>query len=207
MLEKMKIIQRNYRYEGKDYEATITYKRIKNLILRLGKDGRLRISAPLLSSLKGIDEFVSSFLPKLLKRQKKRENPPYDGNDLYLLGEKVEIGAKTEEEIDEILLKKAKEIYPSRLRYYEQMMGVSPSYRLRIRKMKSRYGVNSKKTHSITLQTQLVSYSLPIIDSVIVHELAHHFVFNHSSAFYAVVYRYCPNYNSLRKKLIHHEYH
>ena len=45
-----------------------------------------------------------------------------------------------------------------------------------------------------------------IIDSVIIHELAHHFVYDHSDNFYKVVYKYCPNYDILRKKLIKAEF-
>ena len=81
-----------------------------------------------------------------------------------------------------------------------------PSYRITIRKMTSRYGSNSKTSKHITFATILLHYSLPIIDSVVVHELAHIEVFDHSKKFYDVVYKYCPDYDVLHKKLRKGEY-
>ena len=68
--------------------------------------------------------------------------------------------------------------------------------------MKTRLGSNSRKTNKLAFSLSLVHYSKDIIDSVIVHELAHYYEFNHSFKFYNIVYKYCPNYKILRKKLI-----
>ena len=40
-----------------------------------------------------------------------------------------------------------------------------------------------------------------VIDTVVVHELCHHFRFDHSPKFYALVYTYCPEYKSLHRYL------
>ena len=73
--------------------------------------------------------------------------------------------------------------------------------------MKSRYGSNSKKTKTLNFNLILIHYDVEVIDSVIIHELAHIKVFNHSKEFYDVVYRYCPNYDKYRKMLIKGIYH
>ena len=72
--------------------------------------------------------------------------------------------------------------------------------------MKSRYGSNNKSTKTITYSLVLLHYSPEIIDSVIIHEIAHCFAYNHGDNFYKVVYKYCPNYDILRKKLIKAEF-
>ena len=62
----------------------------------------------------------------------------------------------------------------------------------------------SKKT--LTFSFVLIHYSKEVIDSVVIHELAHDLFFDHSSNFYNVVYNYCPNYDILRKQLVKGEF-
>lgn len=85
--------------------------------------------------------------------------------------------------------------------YYRKMMNVPPIYKLSFRKMKTRLGTNSRKTNKITLSYDLLSYSLANISSVIVHELAHYYYFDHSKNFYNVIYRYLPDYDVLTKNI------
>ena len=108
---------------------------------------------------------------------------------------------KDREQLEKKLKKWFLEYITSRNQYYEQVMGIRTPYKVRVRKMTTRYGSNSKSTHSITYSMVLMHYSCEIIDSVIVHELAHHFVRDHSKKFYNVVYQYCPNYKALHKRL------
>ena len=100
----------------------------------------------------------------------------------------------------EINGEKFKEIMQKRTDFYASQMNIIP-YKVSIHDTTSRYGSNSKRTHRIAYSTILMHYSYEIIDSVIVHELAHDKVYNHSKAFYDVVYKYCPNYKLIRKKL------
>jgi len=195
------IKQRTYRYQTIDYPATITFKRIRNIILRTDREMKsLRVSAPYFTPMASIDKMVIHYLPRLLK--KSAPLPPAFGDGwVYLLGRKAEASYTDEEVLHEYLKARALPLFEERIRYYEGLMGVKPPYKVKTHSMKSRYGVNSKKTHTITIQTELYHYSLPIIDSVIVHELAHHFVFDHSDRFYQVVYRYCPDYKRLHAKL------
>ena len=110
-----------------------------------------------------------------------------------------EINQKENKQITEPLILNF-DIVTKRVRYYEKVMNL-PSYRVTIRKMTSRYGSNSKQSKHLTFAFQLIHYSTPILDSVIVHELAHIKVYNHSKAFYDVVYKYCPDYDALHNKL------
>ena len=80
-------------------------------------------------------------------------------------------------------------------------MGVTSPYRVRTAKLKSRYGSNSRRTHKLSFASSLIHYPVEVIDSVVVHELAHHFVFDHSKSFYNVVLRYCPAYWEMHKRL------
>ena len=74
-------------------------------------------------------------------------------------------------------------------------------YKVKIKKMRTRLGSNSSKTHTIYYADHLFYYSVDILDSLVVHELAHEFVKDHSENFYKVVFKYCPNYKSVNNKL------
>ena len=73
--------------------------------------------------------------------------------------------------------------------------------KLKIRTMKSRWGVYNRKNHSVTLNSHLIEYSLDKLDYVIVHELSHIIHFDHSPSFWNLVYKYYPNYKKVRKEL------
>ena len=46
-----------------------------------------------------------------------------------------------------------------------------------------------------------MKYDFDVIDYVIIHELVHTKIKNHSSVFWAEVEKYCPDYKNLRKIL------
>ena len=82
----------------------------------------------------------------------------------------------------------------------------APYYTVKVRQMRSRYGSNNRAKKTITYSLTLLHYSQKIIDSVIIHELAHCFVYDHGDNFYQIVYKYCPEYDVFRKKLIRAEF-
>ena len=202
-----------YFHNGKEYKVVITRKRMRS-IRYYYKDGTFKISAPFhYASKKMIMDSLNKYADKLIKLDARELA---SGDDfIYLLGHKIPISFpgemnfsdgsvlkyKDREQLEKKLKKWFLEYITSRNQYYEQVMGIRTPYKVRVRKMTTRYGSNSKSTHSITYSMVLMHYSSDIIDSVIVHELAHHFVRDHSQKFYNVVYQYCPNYKALHKRL------
>ena len=206
-----------YKVNDIDYEVVVVHKRIKNIHYRF-KDGKFFVSCNrfILKSqiISGLDKYGES----LIKRSTK---PKAIGEDyIFLFGEKVNIYDKGQLSFKEYgefayknkedMLKKCKKVFQQileeRTKYYSKLMDC-PTYKVTVRNMKSRYGSNSRKTKRITYAFSLIHYSIEIIDSVIVHELAHCKVFNHSKSFYDVVYKYCPNYKIYRAKLNKGEFH
>ena len=57
----------------------------------------------------------------------------------------------------------------------------------------------------LTFDKDLIHYSLEIIDSIVIHELAHYYYHDHSHSFYNMVLKYCPNYKELQRKLTYGE--
>ena len=205
-----------YKVNDKEYEVVVIHKRIKNIHYRF-KDDKFVVSCPTFTLKSTITRGLDKFGAKLIKVSVKETPIKEDG--LYLFGnfhkvnypgkmsiDGVEISFKDSEQ----LLKKLKPIFlnyvTGRVRYYEKQMNL-PLYKVRVQNMKTRYGSNSKKTKTLNFALSLIHYEPKVIDSVVVHELAHILVFNHSQKFYDVVYKYCPEYNKYRKQLIKGVYH
>lgn len=76
-----------------------------------------------------------------------------------------------------------------------------PNFTLKIRNMKTRWGVNNRGNNTITLNSELLKKDLDLLDYVIIHELCHFYEANHSSAFWYHVEEYYPKYKEARKRL------
>ena len=76
-----------------------------------------------------------------------------------------------------------------------------PYPKLKVRLMKTRWGVCNKKDDSVTLNLELIKKDPVFLNYVIVHELSHFVHFDHSKAFWSTVEKYCPDYKNVRKKL------
>lgn len=208
----MQVKQFVYVYNEKSYPVVITHKRVKNINYHFRNDC-FYISAPWYVTKKVIINGLDRFAPRLvLSSQKKKDNPAIGEDFIYLFGEKIDTknhlinvdGIEIPFANNNELLIKIKKLFFSYLLernyYYEEVMNL-PHYRVKLKDMKSRYGSNSRQTKTISYSSTLMHYSKEIIDSVIVHELAHDLVFNHSNKFYEVVYKYCPNYKVCHNKL------
>jgi len=75
--------------------------------------------------------------------------------------------------------------------------------RLSIRNQKTRWGSCSQKGN-LNFNWKLIMVPEPIIDYVIIHELAHLKEMNHTKRFWQLVEQYCPNWCNHRKWLRDH---
>lgn len=69
-----------------------------------------------------------------------------------------------------------------------------------LKDQKTRFG-SCSFINNINLNINLMKYDFDIIDYVIIHELAHTKIKNHSNVFWDEVRKNCPDYKNLRKKL------
>ena len=206
-----------YQIDNEEYNVTIERKNNKNTYIRVKEDLTIYVTTNYLVTDKKVISILDknyNFLKKAIKQQKsaltKKEK-------FYLLGEvydviimpnkKVEIVGNniyvsSKDYLEKWLKKEINKLFSSRLDYiynlYEEKI---PYPSLRIRKMKTRWGVCNRKTNTVTLNSDLVRYSIDKLDYVIVHELSHFRYFNHSRNFWVQVSKYCPDYKKIRKDL------
>ena len=197
--------KRIYKYEGVDYLGLITVKKMRSKLRMAYYDKKKELHVSILPSVsyEELDAFVIENLPKLVKRAHKRIEPKSRSAGFYILGEERPLEGNNAEESLLKHKKEAREFFLSRLRYYEKLMKIEKPYALTVRDTSSRFGSNSSKTHRIMLALTLYQFTTDCIDSVVVHELAHDAFRNHGKRFYDKVYKYCPNYPELRKRLLY----
>jgi len=200
----MKYLELVYKYKEKDYPVHITYGRQRNIYYRF-KEGSFYITAPYLTSKNQIQKGLEKFAEKLIQRDIKiHSNYSFEDDYLFILGEKrklSEFALQNNEDLDKFLKVKSLEVLTYLVRKNEQIMEIEKPYKISVRHTKNQFGSNSKKTHHLSFQIELVHYSMEIIETVVIHELAHEFERNHSKNFYNIVYKYCPNYKELQRKL------
>ncbi len=68
---------------------------------------------------------------------------------------------------------------------------------IRTKLVRSLWG-SCTRTGNLTFNKKLILYPLEVIDYVIIHELAHLQQHNHSSKFWDIVEKYCPEHKRLR---------
>ncbi|MDY0345340.1 MAG: YgjP-like metallopeptidase domain-containing protein [Bacilli bacterium] len=205
----------SYTRNNQQYRVVVTIKKIKHVIFRF-RDNIFYVSAPRKTKDATIFAYLDKFYERLLAKHAQNTNPFVD-NQVYLLGElwKLFEGVslknifafdgslyyKNQNDFNKKLRKFAKDYFTERVRHYELIMRIRKPYEIKVRDMKTRYGTNSRKTHALSFQLRLIHFHPEVIDAIVIHELAHDRYFNHGEAFYRELYKYCPNYKIIVKKL------
>ena len=89
--------------------------------------------------------------------------------------------------------------FKKRVEELRLIMGIPVSFEVKLSNATTFKGQNNFAKNIIKLDSHLYSYKECVMDAIIVHELAHYYHHDHSRAFYAVVYKYCPNYDRYTK--------
>ncbi len=135
----------------------------------------------------------------------RKESLSLKKNELFCIFKNPLEEAQIKEKILKFYRQQAEEIILHRTYSYAKQMQVLPA-KIRFRSMKSRWGSCSSKGH-ICFNWRLIAAPLNVIDYVIVHELSHLVYMNHSSEFWTLVERYCPNYKAQKKWLRENGFH
>ena len=203
--------------DNKIFNVYITYKRIKNMYLKVKVDG-LYISCNRLVSKSLIKSFILDNEKMIIEADKRLQRKEEKKSDFYYLGNKYNVillntvskiefvgdnvYVKNKTYLNTFLRNESDRIFNERLKVcYNLFEEDIPFPSLSIGKMTRKWGYCNKAKKHIKLNFDLIHYSINEIDYVIVHELCHLIEFNHSPAFWKLVKKYKPDYKDNKKVL------
>ncbi len=206
-----------YKIGGEKYDVEVIRKNNKNTYIKVKDDLTIYVTTNYLATkryIKGLLDNEIDFLKKSIMRVKKRKE--VDG-EFYYLGEKYDIMlvqcnsvtisdgkiyVKSLNMLERWVKSETLRIFTERLLFnYKIFEENIPFPKLKIRSMKTRWGVCNKRDDSVTLNSKLIRYSIREIDYVIIHELSHFVHFDHSREFWKTVSYYMPDYKKAVKVL------
>lgn len=178
-------ILKNSLYNGlmkENFEYSVIRSDRRTLCIEITREKKVIVRAPKRIS----DEKIADFVHKKARWVEKH------------LSKMVSTVEKTDAEI-EFLRKKASEEIPPRVEYWSHIMGLYP-LSVKITAAKKRFGSCSFKNR-ICFSLYLAEFPPEAIDYVVVHELAHIKVKNHSAEFHALVGKYLPDQEDRKRML------
>ena len=196
----------------------------KTLSLTIERDGTLLVRAPLRAPESFIREFVAEHETWIRRKQAqvRAAYPPFqpkeyvEGEEFWYLGEayKLQIGETTRPSLalngrfqlsrnalpqagpvfERWYREQARRVLSERVERYAGMHGFTVK-QVKITSARTRWGSCSSKG-TLNFAWRLVMAPLPVIDYVVVHELVHLRVRNHSKKFWAQVGALMPGYKA-----------
>ena len=204
-------------YNNQKYIIEVVRKNNKNTYIRV-KDNKIIITTHYLATNRYLEKLIKTNYNSITKMIDKNIKKEIDKDIFKLFGKQYQIVytenikkiqiedniiyTKDEKTINNWLNNYIKQTFTNHLEYnYNLFKENIPKPTLKIRAMKTRWGVCNTKTHNITLNKELYRYEIECLDYVCIHELSHLIEANHSKAFWNIVSKYCPNYKEIRKRL------
>ena len=200
----------DYKLDGIVYKVLVVKKNNKNTYIKIKDDLTIYVTTNYLTSKREVKiildnekDFLRNALSRTRKKMEKEELFYYLGKkyDIILVPfENIEVSegkifVKDNKTLEKWLKKETKRIFEERLEYNYNLFDEDiPFPKLKIRSMKTRWGVCNKRDNSVTLNSKLIKFSIHEIDYVIIHELSHFIHFDHSREFWETVRIHMPDY-------------
>lgn len=207
-----------YILDGIEYDVIIEKKNNKNLYIRVKEDMKIHVTCNHLTSKSMIRKVLDDNNKALRKMVKHANKSLEKSNKFFYLGKEYDIiinedtnnvhimdnkiFTKNNKMLQKWYNEEIIRIFDDRYVYvFNHFNENIKSPILKIRSMKTRWGVYNRKNHTITLNSKLIEYDISKIDYVIIHELSHIIHFDHSKEFWNLVSKYCKNYKEIRKEM------
>ena len=160
------------------------FRKNRNIRLTVDGSGEIRVTCPYLTTEDEIRSFViekEKWIRNVLKKISSTQKLNYNKNltnleKKYLLNKIAAYVGK-----------------------YELLLNTKVN-RVSIRKMRTLWGSCTWQERTIRFNSMLFYMSEQFIEYIVLHEMAHIFVHNHSKDFYDLIKRYMPNYKEIWKE-------
>ena len=202
--------------DNKEIELVIHYKNNKNLYIRARDEKTLEVTCNPFMTTKKIMKVIKENEPKIISMLKQKEKEALKDKDFWYLGkpyqiiyesvshpyfEAEKIHVKSEQALQKFYNVETERVFKSEVERILPFFKNIPFFTLKIRKMKTRWGVNNLTQKTITLNSELLKKDLDLLDYVIIHELCHFYEADHSANFWRHVEEYYPHYKEARRRL------
>ena len=214
-MEELEII-----LNGEIVKIKIIRKNNKNIYFRFNEKNELVVTVHPRISTKKVLKLIKENEKSLVKMYMRSKNKQDKEDETRILGLKYDIKinenyhdvtfddgiiyVNSKNTLDKYINNLTKKIFREEVNKILEIMPNIPEFTLKVRKMKSRWGVCNYVKKTVTLNSELIKYERSIIDYVIVHEFSHFTHYDHSTAFWALVSTYYPDYKKARKELREH---
>ena len=193
----------------------IEYKKIKNIYFRVKEDNIIHVTCNKFVSQNYVKNLLEENKDSITRMLNRVSNRVANNNKLIYLGNELKlieyngkpyidndfIYASSNEQAKDNIYSLAFDVFNFRLNQIRINFKDLPEFRLKIRKMTTKWGVCNKRSMTVTLNTELITKDVSLIDYVIVHELCHFKYMDHSHSFWKYVASFYPYYKQARKEL------
>jgi len=167
-------------------------KHIKHCYLRVLDKDLLEIKANIFFTQNDAKRLLNSKKEWIKKQIKSLENKALNENEFLYLGQIKRQDAYKISNLDKFYKDEIQKILPSMVEKYSNIMKLYPTS-IKYRKNKRTWGSCNHK-NGLNFNILLMKFPLEVMEYVVIHELAHIKHKNHSSKFWGLVQKYCPDY-------------
>ena len=208
--------------KGKKYPYYLSRRKMRSMSATV-RGGVIEVHAPYHVETSVVEAFLKKHEEKFVKAIEAFK-PLYDFRDggfVYIFGKRyalkhvVDQRAIVEEHgnyldihsydfektLSQYLARKLYGYLQTRISYYLQHDFALSMPRIIVKPYRSRWGSCYYERQEVAFNCMLVHFDTRVIDSVIIHELCHFLVSNHSKTFYQEVYKRMPDYDYWHEQL------
>lgn len=185
-------------FDKPDQEIRNIVKGKANWILKKQKEYRElnpEITKPTYEENSTLPYLGKNYTLKIFKREARNTIGFVDGQFIVNIWPSKNVTAQYVEKLYEHwLMKLARPIFKNKIKSYSEKLGVTKPEKIVIKRLKNRWGSIGKKGDTINLNVDLIKAPEDIINYIILHEICHLRIKEHSHHYWDLLHKFMPDY-------------